>query len=102
MAFYGVDTAIFDFLHNTHMVGLPVLAADGPIENDNIAWLWLIAVILPQPTPLEPWNPLRGASRELRDHSSVNIAALVGVPRDKTSAPFHAGIESIPRPFFRK
>ena len=33
VAFYGVDTAILDLLHNPHMVRLPVLASIIPVKK---------------------------------------------------------------------
>ena len=47
VAFYGVDTAILDLLHNAYMVRLPVLAPIVPIKEDNVTGTRLIAVVLP-------------------------------------------------------
>ena len=47
VTFYGVDTAILDFFHNTHMVGLPVLASIIPVKKDDVTGTRLIAARLP-------------------------------------------------------
>lgn len=98
VAFYGVDTAILDFLHNPHMVGLPVLASIVPIKEDNVTGTRLIAVVLPQPVFLEPGNTLGCAGCKLRDNPSFDIAALIGAPAYKTRAPFDTPGKSIPAP----
>ena len=98
VAFYGVDAAILNFLHNTHMVGLPVLTSIIQVKEDDVAGARLVAVVLPQPTLLEPGNTLGRAGRKLRDNAGFNIAALIGAPAHKAGAPFHTAAKTIPAP----
>ena len=98
VAFYGVYTAILDLLHNTHMVGLPVLTSIIQVKEDDVAGARLVAVVLPQPTLLEPGNALGRAGCKFGDNTGFDIAALIGAPRDETRAPFHTAAKSIPAP----
>lgn len=88
VALHRVDAAILHLLHNPHMVGRTVLASIIPVEKDDVAGARLIAVILPQPTLLEPGNTLGRAGRKLRDHAGFDITALIGAPAYKAGAPW--------------
>ena len=98
VTFYGVDTAILDFLYNAYMVRLPVLASIIPVKKDDVAGARLIAVVLPQPALLEPGNTLGRAGRKLRDHAGFDITALIGAPAYKAGAPFHTAAKAVPAP----
>ena len=92
----GVDKAVFYFLNDAYMVNWAILTTfTAPVKEDNIAWARLIAVILPESPIFEPLNPI-DASSEFRNHTSVQIPALVGTPTDKTGAPFHTGAKAVP------
>lgn len=98
VALHRVDAAI---LHNPHMVGRTVLASIIPVKKDDVAGARLIAVILPQPTLLEPGNTLGRAGRKLRDHAGFDITALIGAPAYKAGAPFHTAAKAVPAPIGR-
>ena len=48
---HGIDYSVLTFLHDTHMVAIAVHL---PIEEDEIAGAWLIAVVLPMSVIHEP------------------------------------------------
>ena len=99
VALDGVDNAVFDFLDDTDMIGLTVLRTGAapviPIEKDNHAGRGLHGVIRPLPTLPEPLDTVDTAC-ELRNDTSVDIAAFVCAPADETGAPLHTGVKSIP------
>ena len=79
------------------MVGLPILRPGGttgivPIKEDNHARCRLNAVIGPLPTVFEPLDAVDTACK-FRNHTSVDVAALVGTPAHEAGAPFHTGTE---------
>lgn len=43
----GIDTAIFDLLHDAHILGKTILDSIITIEKNNLAGSRLIAVVLP-------------------------------------------------------
>ena len=76
VALHGIDNTVLTFLHNAHMVAIAVYL---PIEENEIAGAWLIAVVLPLSVIHEP---LRACVHTLkvRDDPSFQIAALIGTP----------------------
>ena len=102
VALYGVDDTVFHLLHNAHMVGYTVLrpgvsARIVPIKENQVAGARLIAVALPKSPIFEPL----GASDtpgKFRDHTCINIPALIGAPTDKAGAPLYMGVEAVPGP----
>ena len=101
IALDGVDNAVFAFLHDADMIGLPVLRAGRafivPIEENDLTGRWLKAAVLPLSTVFEPLDTVDAAC-ELRNNAAVDIAAFVGTPRHKAGTPFHAGFKAVPRP----
>lgn len=99
VALDGVDNAVFDFLDDTDMIGLPVLRAGValiiPIEEDNHAGRGLHGVIRPLPTLPEPLDTVDTACK-LGNDTSVDIAAFVRTPADEAGAPLHAAAEAVP------
>ena len=99
VALDSVDNAVFDFLDDTDMIGLPVLRAGValiiPIEEDNHAGRGLHGVIRPLPTLPEPLDAVDTAC-ELRNDTGVDIAALISTPADETGAPLHTAAEAVP------
>ena len=99
VALDGVDNAVFAFLHNAYMIGLPVLrtgrALVVPIEENDLTGRRLKAAVLSLSTVLEPLHPIDTAC-ELRNNAAVDIAALIRTPRYKAGAPLHTGVKSIP------
>ena len=86
---YGVDKAIFYFLHNAYMVGQSVLTVfTVPVKENNVARARFIAVILLESPVFEPLCAV-DATGELGNHASVNIPALIGTPGYKTGAPVY-------------
>ena len=101
IALDGVDDTVFAFLHDADMIGLTILRAGRafivPIEENDLTGRRLKAAVLPLPSVFEPLNPSDTAC-ELRNNAAVEIAALIGTPRNKAGAPFYTGIKAIPRP----
>lgn len=101
IALYGVDNAVFAFLHDADMIGLPILRAGAafvvPIKEDDLTGGRFKAAILPLSTIFEPLHPIDTAC-ELRDNAAVDIATLIGTPAYKAGAPFHTGVKAVPRP----
>ena len=99
VAIDSVDNAVFDFLDDTDMIGLPVLRAGValiiPIEEDNHAGRGLHGVIRPLPTLPEPLDTVDTAC-ELRNNAGVDIAAFVCAPADEAGAPLHAAADAVP------
>lgn len=99
VALDSVDNAVFDFLDDTDMIGLPVLRAGValiiPIEEDNHAGRGLHGVIRPLPTLPEPLDAVDTAY-ELRNDTGVDIAAFICTPADETGAPLHTAAEAVP------
>ncbi len=84
IALDGVDNAVFAFLHDADMIGLPVLRTGRafvvPIEENDLTGRRLKAAVLPLSTVLEPLHPIDTAC-ELRNNAAVDIAALIRTPR---------------------
>ena len=101
IALDGVDNAVFAFLHDADMIGLPILRAGAafvvPIKENDLTGRWFKAAVLPLSTVFEPLDTV-DAARKLRDNAAVDIAALIGTPRNKAGAPFYTAFKSIPRP----
>ena len=101
IALHGVDHAIFHPFHDAYMVRHIVLRPGGafvvPIKKYQVSGARLIAAVLPLSPILEPIRAAC-AARKLGDHSSVNVAALVGAPADKAGAPLHPAVEAVPAP----
>ena len=99
VALDGVDNAVFAFLHDADMIGLPILRAGAafvvPIKEDDLTCRRLKVVVLPLPTVFEPLHPVDAAC-EFWYHATVDIAALIRTPRYKAGAPLHTGVKSIP------
>ena len=93
------DDAVFDFLDDTHMIGLTVLWAGAalviPIKEDDHAGRGLHRVIRPLPTLPEPLDTVDTAC-ELRNDTGVDIAAFVCAPADEAGAPLHTAAEAVP------
>ena len=101
IALDGVDNAVFAFLHDADMIGLPILRAGAafvvPIKENDLTGRWCKAAVLPLSTGFEPLHSIDAAC-ELRNNAAVEIAALIGTPRNKAGAPFYTAFKSIPRP----
>ena len=101
IALDGVDNAVFAFLHDTDMIGLPILRAGTafivPIEENDLTSGRFKAAVLPLPTVFEPLDTVDAAC-ELRNNAAVDIATLIGTPRNETGAPFHTRVKAVPRP----
>lgn len=99
VALDGEDDAVFDFLDDTHMIGLTVLWAGAalviPIKEDDPAGRGLHRVICPLPTLPEPLDAV-DTSGELRNDTGVDIAAFVRTPADEAGAPLYAAAEAVP------
>ena len=92
IALDGVDNAVFAFLHDADMIGLTILRAGTafvvPIEENDLTDRWFKAAVLPLSTVFEPLHSIDAAC-ELRNNAAVEIAALIGTPRNKAGAPFY-------------
>ena len=101
IALDGVDNTVFAFLHDADMIGLTILRAGTafvvPIKENDLTGRWFKAAVLPLSTVFEPLDTV-DAARKLRDNAAVDIAALIGTPRNKAGAPFYTAFKSIPRP----
>lgn len=101
IALDGVDNAVFAFLHDTDMIGLPILRAGTafivPIEENDLTSGRFKAAVLPLPTVFEPLDTVDAAC-ELRNNAAVDIATLIGTPRHKAGTPFHTRVKAVPRP----
>ena len=101
IALYGVDNAVFAFLHDADMIGLPILRAGTafivPIEENDLTSGRFKAAVLPLPTVFEPLYPISAAC-EFRYHAAVDIAALIRTPTYKAGTPFYTPVKAVPRP----
>lgn len=101
IALDGVDNAIFTFLYDADMIGLPILRTGAafivPIEENDLTGGRLKAAVLPLSTILEPLDTVDTACI-FRDHAAVDIAALIRTPAHKAGAPFHTTFKAVPRP----
>jgi len=101
VALYSVDNTVFDLLHDADVIGLPVLRAGVslviPVKEDNHSGDRLGRAIDPLSTVFEPLDTIDAACK-LGNNSGINVAALVGAPAYKTSAPLHSASEAVPRP----
>ena len=99
VALDGVNNAVFDLLDDTDMISLTVLRTGAalvvPIEENNYAGRGLHRVIRPLPTLSEPLDTVDAAC-ELRNDTSINVAALISTPTDKAGAPLHTAAEAVP------
>ncbi len=92
----------FAFFHNADVIGFAVLRAGCavwviPVKENDHAGRGINRVIRPLPVAAEPFNAA-DAPGKFRGGSRIKIAALVKAPRNKAGAPFHTGVEAIPRP----
>ena len=78
------------------MVGNAGIAAV-PLEENEHPWLGGGAAWKPLAPVLEPLHAYAAAG-EFGDDAGIDVAALVGAPRDENGAPLHPGAETIPRP----
>ena len=101
IALDGVDNAVFALLHDTDMIGLPILRAGTafivPIEENDLTSGRFKAAVLPLPTVFEPLDTVDAAC-ELRNNAAVDIATLIGTPRHKAGTPFHTPLKAVPTP----
>ena len=99
IALYGIDNAVFAFLHDADMIGLPILRAGTafivPIEENDLTSGRFKAAVLPLPTVFEPLDTVDAAC-ELRNDAAVDIAALIGTPGNKAGTPFHTAFKTVP------
>lgn len=99
VALDGVDNAVFDLLNDTDMIGFAVLRAGAtlviPIEEDNHTGCRFDIIIRPLPTLPEPLDTV-DTTRELRNDTSVDIAAFVRAPADEAGTPLHTAAEAVP------
>ena len=97
----GINDTVFDFLDNTGVVGLSILRTRRtlviPIKENNHSGNRLGRTVDPLSTIFEPLDAVHAACI-FRHNPGVDIAALIGAPAYKTSAPFHTASEAIPRP----
>lgn len=80
VAFYRVNIAVLDLLHDTNMVRrsvLPIFIV--PIKEDNIPGPGLIGIALPKAVFREPSGP-DWTTGELGNDPVVNIATFVCTP----------------------
>ena len=96
-----INDTVFDFLDNAGVVGLSVLRTRRtfiiPIKENNHSGDRLGRAIYPLSTVFEPLDAVHAACI-FGYNPSVDIAALIGTPAYKTSAPFHTASEAVPRP----
>ena len=102
VALNGVDDAVFAFFHDADVIGFAVLRAGCavrvvPVEENDHTGRGINRVIRPLPAAAEPFNAA-DAPGKFRGSSRIKIPALVKAPRNKAGAPFHTGVESVPRP----
>src|SRR5699024_4075288 len=90
------DTAVFHFLHDAHMVCDAGIAAV-PLEENKHPWLGGGAAWKPLSPVLKPLHA-HAAAGELGDASRVDVAALLGAPRDENGAPLYPAGKAVPRP----
>ena len=83
VALYGVNNAVFDFLHDADVIGLPVLRARVslviPVKEDNHSGDRLGRAVDPLSTVIEPLDTIDAAC-ELGDNPGIDVATLVGAP----------------------
>ena len=99
IALYGIDDPVLHLLDDTHMVRLSILGAGAalvvPIEEDDHAGDRLVGAVYPLSSIFEPLDAVHTACI-FGYNSGVNIAALIGAPAYKTSAPLHAAAKAVP------
>lgn len=74
------------------MVGFPVTL---PVKEDDLSCLWRKAAVLPLPSVLKPLRAVDAACK-LGDNAAVDIATLVGTPRNEAGTPFHTPVKTVP------
>lgn len=104
VALDGVDNAVFAFFHDADVIGFAVLRTGCavwilPVEENDHTGSGLNRVIRPLPVAAEPFNAA-DAPGKFWGGSRIKITALVKAPRNKTGAPFHTGVKSVPRPIW--
>lgn len=76
----GVDDAVFAFLYDADMIGLPILRTGAafivPIEENNLTRRRFKAAVLPLPTIFEPLDTVDAAC-EFRNNAAVDISSAV-------------------------
>ena len=94
VALHGVDNAVLAPFHDAYMVGFPVPL---PVKEDDLSCLWRKAAVLPLPSVLKPLRAVDAACK-LGDNAAVDIATLVGTPRNEAGTPFHTPVKTVPTP----
>ena len=83
VSFNGVDFSVLDFLNDTDMICQSVLRARGtfvvPVEENNIARIWRVEIILPFASVLEPLSAV-ASSCEFGNNTHINISGLICTP----------------------
>lgn len=96
-----INDTVLDLLDNAGVVRLSVLRTRRtfiiPIKENNHSGDRLGRAIYPLSTVFEPLDAVHAACI-FGYNPSVDIAALIGTPAYKTSAPFHTASEAVPRP----
>ena len=96
-----INDTVLDLLDNAGVVRLSVLRTRRtfiiPIKENNHSGDRLGRAIYPLSTVFEPLDAVHAACI-FGYNPSVDIAALIGTPAYKTSAPFHTPAETVPRP----
>lgn len=91
IAFYGVNDTVLDLLNDTHMIGFSVLCARRtfivPIKENNHTGNRFGRSVNPLFSVFKPLCAVDAACK-FRDIACVDIATLIGTPRNKASAPF--------------
>ena len=99
VALNGIDDTVLDLLDNTGVVGLSILRTRRtlviPIKENNHSGDRLGRTVDPLSTIFEPLDAVHAACI-FGYNSGVNIAALIGAPAYKTSAPLHTAAEAVP------
>lgn len=96
-----INDTVLDLLDNAGVVRLSVLRTRRtfiiPIKENNHSGDRLGRAIYPLSTVFEPLDAVHAACI-FGYNPGVDIAALIGTPAYKTSAPFHTASEAVPRP----
>ena len=99
VALNGIDDTVLDLLDNTGVVGLSVLRTRRtlviPIKENDHSGGRLSRAVYPLSSIFEPLDAVHTACI-FGYNSGVNIAALIGAPAYKTSAPLHAAAKAVP------
>lgn len=91
VALHGINIGSVCSDHKAHMVGTAAV----PVEKDHITGGYIrIIACRPLPVFLEPGNTLGGTGSEPR----LAVSCLVDTLGNKTGAPFHTAVKSIPGP----